>query len=117
MGSEIHITCDSCDVDITEEIGYGMMGIGILVCVCDTCRIFAIRKHNARLNSKPRPVYRCGKCRKPLRIIAPIDNDSDDDDWLLGPSDDDPDDNDLLLGPCPICGGKLHGESTGLLWC
>ena len=103
MGSEIRITCDSCDVDITEEIGYGMIGIGIFVCVCDSCRVFATRKHNARLDGEPRSIYRCGKCRKPLRIIAPTDDDSDDDD--------------CSLGPCPICGGKLNGESTGLLWC
>ena len=50
MGSEIRITRDTCDVDITEVIGYGMMGIGIFVCVCDFCKVFATRQHNARLD-------------------------------------------------------------------
>jgi len=103
MGSEIRITCDSCDVDITEEIGYGMMGIGIFVCVCDSCKLFATRQHNARLDGEPRSIYRCGKCRKPLRIIAPTDDDPDDDDWSPG--------------LCPTCGGKLRAASTGLIWC
>ncbi len=102
MGSEIRITCDSCDVDITEEIGYGMAGIGIYVCVCDFCKIFTTRKHNARSSGELGSAYKCGKCRKPLRIIAPSDDNSDDED--------------RSLGPCPICGGKLHGASTGLLW-
>ena len=103
MGSEIQITCNSCDVDITEEIGYGEVGIGIYVCVCDSCKVFATRKHNARLDGELHPKYRCGKCRKPLRIIAPTDDDSDDDD--------------LSLGSCPICGGKLRGSPSSLPLC
>jgi len=102
MGSEIHIRCDGCDVDLTEIVGCGFIGIEHLVCVCDDCKVFVNRKHLGKLDGEVRPKFRCGTCRKPLRVIAPVDNEYGDVD---GP-----------LGSCPVCGGHLMSASTGLMW-
>ena len=54
------------------------------------------------LDGEARPKFRCGSCRKPLRVIAPVDNEYGDVD---GP-----------LGTCPVCKGQLNSASTGLMW-
>jgi len=102
MGSQIQINCDGCDIDLTETVGCGFAGIEYLVCVCDGCRVFVNRKHLGMLDGKVRPKFRCGSCRKPLRVIAPVDNEYGD---IDGP-----------LGSCPICKGHLNSASTGLMW-
>jgi len=102
MGSQIQINCDGCDIDLTETVGCGFAGIEYLVCVCDDCKVFVNRKHLGMLDGEARPKFRCGSCRKPLRVIAPVDNEYGDVD---GP-----------LGSCPICKGHLNSASTGLMW-
>lgn len=102
MGSEIQITCSGCDVNLTELVGSGFTGHEYLVCVCDYCKSFVNREHSEILRGEVRAKFRCGKCRKPLRIIAPIENEFGDTD---GP-----------LGQCPKCGGNLSASDTGLMW-
>ena len=102
MGSQIQIKCDGCDIDLTEIIGCGFAGTEYLVCVCDDCKVFANRTFMGMLFGETRPKFRCGKCRKPLRVIAPVDNEYGDVD---GP-----------LGMCPVCEGHLNSESTGMIW-
>lgn len=102
MGSEIQITCDGCELDLTEIIGCGFAGIEYLVCVCDQCKTFVNREHAGLLDGAVRPKFRCGICRKILRVIAPIMNEHGD--------------SDESLGKCPSCGGDLTASSTGMLW-
>ena len=102
MGSEIRITCNGCAVDLTEIVGVGFVGVEHLVLCCDSCGTFTRRENAHRWTGTSRPKYRCGRCRKLLRVVAPRDDESGDDE---GP-----------LGPCPICGHVLSGESTGLMW-
>ena len=102
MGSQIQITCDGCDFELIEIVGCGFAGVGYLVCVCDDCKVFVNRKHMGMLDGEVRPKFRCGSCRKPLRVIAPIDIEYGDVD---GP-----------LGRCPACSGNLTAFETGLMW-
>ena len=102
MGSEIRITCSGCAVDLTEIVGVGFVGVEYLVLCCDNCRTFTTREDAHHLTGTRRRNYRCGSCRKQLRVLVPRDDESFDDDGLLG--------------PCPICGQELRGASTGLMW-
>ena len=95
---QIRIICDNCRVDMLEIVGTGMAGIEYLVCVCDKCRSFEKRNHSGPLEGKPRPKFRCGSCRKHLRVFAPfIDNSFYEPDLPRDESRD----------RCPVCGGRI----------
>ena len=102
MGTQIYIECKRCSFDLTEMVGVGFAGIKYFICVCDDCKVFANRKHNQFRNGAVRPNFRCGVCRKPLRIVAPVDNDHED--------------THGALVPCPICGGQLIASETSVMW-
>ena len=95
---QIRIIFDNCRVDMLEIVGTGMAGIEYLVCVCDKCRLFEKRNHSGPLEGKPRPKFRCGSCRKHLRVFAPfIDNSFYEPDLPRDESRD----------RCPVCGGRI----------
>jgi len=108
MGRQIHITCDGCTLERTELVGVGMMGVEHSVCGCDHCNTIVLRTRDLLARPRRAPRFRCGTCRKPLRII---ENDRHAHDEDAYPSS-------LMrkLGRCPLCGGMLTGLDSGLIW-
>jgi hypothetical protein len=102
MGSEIRISCNGCDVDLTEMIGVGFIGTEYLVCACDNCKAFSRREHQGFFMGEPRPNFRCGNCRKVLRVVAPAINEENG--------------TERVFDECPVCRGRLMFSDTGLLW-
>ena len=48
MGEMISIECKSCDLTREARVGVGMMGIGVELCPCYTCRRFVMKKVDHR---------------------------------------------------------------------
>ena len=96
MASEVFITCDSCDVEVSALVGATMTAYEHLLCACDTCHVFMSREYKLIFPFTKSPKFRCGSCRRPLRVVCPFD------DRDAGP-----------LGECPVCGGHLRGSTLG----
>lgn len=117
MGSEIRLTCSGCDLNSTHLIGVGMMGIGSELCACYTCKKFVSRELSTpwRIIEPSESVQlltHCESCGGELVVINPPWRDEV---W----ADEAMDDEFEIFGEpceCPLCGGSLLSESTGLLW-
>ena len=122
MGSGIHISCNTCDIELDAMLGFGFSGIPRYACACDTCKtlvvvsgppVFENEYHEIMKDlvtvgeeleeeddSEP---FTCKKCKNPLRILGEK-FDADDED------------GDSSWGACPRCGGELRGGFNGILW-
>ncbi len=117
MGSEIRLTCSGCNLNSTHLIGVGMMGIGSELCACYFCKKFVSREVSApwRTNDADESVQlltHCESCGGELVVINPPWREVD---WL---SDESSEVFEIVGDPCecPLCGGFLLSESTGLMW-
>jgi hypothetical protein len=69
MGELIRVTCSSCGFDREENVGVGMMGIGVELCPCYHCHRFVTKKVNHIGAAEP-PTLRCPYCR---RVLQPVE--------------------------------------------
>ncbi len=100
MGSLYRIRCTRCELDQTEALGIGMMGISLSLWVCRNCRTLVTvddELHQIENNPDPQP---CPHCSEVLEAIPESRLDSEDER--------------LDLAACPVCAGRLQAEWTGL---
>ena len=88
MGSMIRLLCKKCDIDRSESVGMGMLGLGSELCACYHCHRYVLKKLKRRRNFDE-AVLKCPYCRK---TIEPIDH------------------GDI----CPICASPIEAEPVGL---
>jgi hypothetical protein len=117
MGSQIRLTCSNCDLNSTHSVGVGMMGTGTQLCACYRCKKFVTREIGVRWNDDDtvenvQLVTHCQSCDGELVVINPP--------WREEVWADDPKDDyfEIIGDPCecPLCGGFLLSESTGMMW-
>jgi predicted nucleic acid-binding Zn ribbon protein len=109
MGSGIHISCNTCDVNLDAAVGVGFVGVTEYICACDMCKTLVevsdpfsaeLMAQSADREIHPSDPFECAKCGSRLRKVAPNDKGCEEG----------------ILGTCPQCGGKLRGEFNGMLW-
>lgn len=61
MGKMISVECKSCDFVQEASVGVGLLGIGVELCPCYTCRRFVMKKVDYRDGTLPL-VFKCPYC-------------------------------------------------------
>ena len=89
MGSMIRLLCKTCEIDRSENVGMGMIGLGSELCACYNCRRYVLKKLSRWNENQDENNLKCPYCRKKIEPIDPANN-------------------------CPVCDSVIEVEWIGM---
>ena len=89
MGSMIRLLCKTCEIDRSENVGMGMIGLGSELCACYNCRRYILKKLSHWNGKYHENNLKCPYCRKKIEPIDPANN-------------------------CPVCDSEIEVEWIGM---
>lgn len=101
MGEIVRTSCEGCDVDRQDVLGWGMSGMGTALCACSNCERLIVKRLPMYSDRAVLTELRCPYCKRPVVALRPRS------DAVGGRAKERPQ-------RCPRCGGELTFELTGL---
>jgi hypothetical protein len=93
MGEMISVECPTCGLRDDECIGFGFVGKGTALVVCENCHRFVRKRLDAFSDRSTDPPYFCPYCRKEAVEVGGDSQES---------------------APCPKCGSPLEVSHLGM---